>query len=178
MISSSVLSLAGAVSVLASATSAGAAASADAHTQPAQVRNLLACRSEATEQARLACFEREAEGLADAVARKEVVIIDRNRARQARRSLFGLSVPDFGGLLGDEDEADRQIQAVIAATSTNANGGLILRLRDGSTWSQIDDVTVVQPPKAGATITIRRAAFGSFIIRIGNQPGFRAKRIS
>lgn len=143
---------------------------------PAQIQSLLACRAVADTQQRLACFDRETAAMAQAVARKDFVMIDRDRARAAQRSLFGFSVPNFGGLLGGGDEV-KQIEAVVASSSFNRDGGWTVRLKDGSVWTQTDSVVVPIQPVAGEKVVIRRAAFGSFFMKVGRQVGFRAKRI-
>src|SRR5579859_2881697 len=67
---------------------------------PAAVQSLLACRSVAEPQQRLACFDKAAQGFEEAVTKREVVVIDKARATEARRSLFGFSIPNFGALFG------------------------------------------------------------------------------
>lgn len=143
---------------------------------PAQVQRLMACRAVAEAPGRLACFDREAAALAQAVQRKDLVVIDRERARATRRSLFGFSVPDFGGLFGGDDGV-KQVEGVVASAGYNRDGGWTLRLRDGSVWTQTDSTIVPLTPKAGEKVIIRRVAFGSFVVKVGKQVGFRAKRI-
>ncbi len=145
---------------------------------PAQLQSLLACRAVADTQQRLACFDRETAAMAQAVARKDLVMIDRDRARGAQRSLFGFSVPSFGGLFGGGGDEVKEIEAVVASSGFNRDGGWTVRLKDGSVWTQIDSVVVPIKPVAGEKVVIRRAAFGSFFMRVGRQVGFRAKRIS
>src|SRR5829696_6614014 len=67
---------------------------------PANVQKLLACRSITDSAQRLACYDRESVGVSQAIASRDLVMIDRARATAAKRSLFGFSIPDFGGLLG------------------------------------------------------------------------------
>ena len=144
---------------------------------PAQLQSLMTCRTVADAQQRLACFDRETAAMAQAVARKDLVMIDRNKARAAQRSLFGFSVPDFGGLLGGGGDEVKQIEGVVASSGFNRDGGWTVRLKDGSVWTQMDSVVVPMQPEAGEKVVIRRAAFGSFFMKVGNQVGFRARRI-
>lgn len=144
---------------------------------PAQLQSLMACRVVADTHQRLACFDREASAMSAAVARKDLVIIDRDRARAAQRSLFGFSVANFGGLIGANGEEVKEIETVVASSNFNRDGGWTVRLKDGSVWTQIDSVVVPMKPEAGEKVVIRRAAFGSFFMKVGQQIGFRAKRI-
>ena len=115
--------------------------------------------------------------MAQAVESKDLVLIDKEKVKATERSLFGFSVPDFGGLFGGGDNDVTQVEASVASVSTNRDGGWTIRLDDGSTWTQIDSTIVPLTPKHGEKVVIKRAAMGSFFMKVGKQPGFRAKRI-
>ena len=90
---------------------------------PAQVERLMACRAVAEAQARLACFDREAAAVNQAIASKDLVFIDREKARAASRSLFGFSIPNFGGLFGDDENEVKQIESTVTKSGHNVDGG-------------------------------------------------------
>lgn len=144
---------------------------------PAQVQALLSCRSVTDSNQRLACYDKAAQGFAEAVGKKEVVVIDKRRANEARRSLFGFSVPNLGALFGGGGEEISQIEGTVQKVVENGDGTLVLTLADGSTWSQIDDTPVALPPRRGDKIVIKRGALGSYFVKIGSQPGYKAKRV-
>lgn len=159
------------------ATPAAARTAPDTGT-PAQVARLLGCRALADGAARLACFDRETASMAGAIATKDLVVVDRERVRAARKGLFGFSVPSFGGLFGGGDAAeDSQLAGIVASANRNADGGWTVRLQDGSVWTQVDDTPVALAPKPGTPVLITRAAMGSFKLKLGKQPNYRAKRI-
>ena len=140
---------------------------------------LVKCRAIAEDAARLRCFDQAAAALQQAAERRDVVIVDRAQVRQARRTLFGIELPRlpfFGG--GDDDKADEvtQIDGVIASAFQNGNGRWVVRLEDGGIWAQVDDNPISIWPKAGQKVVIKRAALGSYMMRINGQPGVRAKR--
>src|SRR4051812_10558553 len=62
---------------------------------PAQMQRLLDCRSIQDSAQRLACYDREAATVGQAINKKEIVLIDKARATEAKRSLFGFSIPNF-----------------------------------------------------------------------------------
>jgi hypothetical protein len=126
---------------------------------------------------RLACYDRAAQGFADAMGKKEVVVIDKARANEARRSLFGFTIPNFGALLGGGGEEISQIESNVTDVVENGDGTLTLRLADGSTWSQIDDTPIALPPRRGDKIVVKRGALGAYFVKVGSQPGFKAKRV-
>jgi hypothetical protein len=144
---------------------------------PATLQSLLVCRSIADSAQRLACYDRAAQGFAEAVTKKEVVVIDKTRANEARRSLFGFSVPNFSALFGGGDQEINQIEGTVDGAVENGEGGWTIRLADGSTWTQTDDTPVALPPRHGDKVVIRRGALGSYFVKLGSQPGFKAKRV-
>lgn len=144
---------------------------------PVSVQQLLDCRGVADSAQRLACYDRQAAAMGQAIASKELVVIDKARASQAKRSLFGFSVPNFGGLFGGGEDDIKQIESTVAGTSRNADGGWVLKLADGSTWSQVDDAMLGLPPRRGDKVIVKRGLMGSFYLELAKQPGFKAKRI-
>ena len=144
---------------------------------PAQVQRLLGCRALAEAAQRLACFDRETNALDQALAKKDLVVIDRARATAAKRSLFGFSVPSFGGLFGGDDSEVKEIQSAVAGVARTAEGGWTIKLADGSTWTQIDDTQLGLRPERGQKIVVRRGTLGVFRLSVNGQPGFKVKRI-
>jgi hypothetical protein len=144
---------------------------------PAAVQSLLSCRSIADSAQRLACYDRAAQGFADAMGKKEVVVLDKARATEARRSLFGFSIPNFGSLLGGGGDEVSQIESTVEGVVEGPFGALTLKLADGSTWTQIDDTSVALPPRRGDKVVVRRGALGAYFVKLGSQPGFKAKRV-
>lgn len=142
---------------------------------------LIRCRAIAEAAARLQCFDTASAALEAAAARRDVVVVDRAQVREGRRRLFGLSIPRipiFGG--GDEDEADadrvEMVEGVVASASQDQFGHWVIVLRDGAVWTQVDSRPLALRPRPGQPIVIRRAALGSFMLRVNGQPGIRATR--
>jgi len=139
---------------------------------------LVRCRSIADDAARLRCFDQASAALQQAAERRDIVIIDREQVRQARRSLFGiegLRLPFFGH--GDDKGAEvSQLDGVIASASQVGYGRWMIRLEDGSIWLQVDDNVIAVWPKAGQKVVVKRGALGSYMMRVNGQPGVRVKR--
>ncbi len=143
---------------------------------PTSVQQLIACRSIVEAAQRLACYDRQAAVLDQAIATKNVVVIDKERANATKRSLFGFSIPDFGGLFGGGDDI-KQIEGTVATSGQNGEGGWTIKLADGSMWTQTDDTPVALSPERGDKVVIRRGALGAFFLQLGKQPGFKVRRI-
>lgn len=143
---------------------------------PAQVQRLMDCRSIAAADQRLACFDRETAAMADAIQTKNLVFVDREKARAAKRSLFGFSIPNFGGLFGGNDDEVKQIESTIKSAGHNPEGGLLITLADGSVWSQTDDYPGLDP-RPGKKVIVKRGSMGSFWLSIPGQSGIKVKRV-
>jgi hypothetical protein len=143
---------------------------------PPSVQQLLACRSITEAAQRLACYDRQAVVLDQAIATRNVVVIDKERANATKRSLFGFSIPNFGGLFGGGDEIS-QIESTVASSGQNGEGGWTVKLADGSMWSQTDDTPIALSPERGDKVVVRRGALGAFFMQLGKQPGFKVRRI-
>ena len=143
---------------------------------PEMVKQLIACRAIADSTQRLACFDRQSSAIDQAIAKRELVVIDKQKANEARRGLFGFSTPSLAGLFGGGDEI-KSIESTITRVSRNAEGGWLLGLADGSVWNQTDDAQLGLPPERGEKVIISRGFGGSYFLQVGKQPGFRARRI-
>lgn len=143
---------------------------------PQSVQQLLGCRAIADSTQRLACYDREASAVDKAIATRELVVIDKTRATAVKRSLFGFSIPNFGGLFGTGDEV-KEIASTITLVRQDPYGAWIVTLADGSTWYQQDDSPLGLPPEKGNKVTVRMGSFGAFFLRVAGQPGIRVKRI-
>jgi hypothetical protein len=144
---------------------------------PQSVQQLLGCRSIAEAAQRLACYDRQSDVLGVAIAKRDVVLIDKARATAAKRSLFGFSIPDFGGLFGGGDNDVNEIASTITRVSQDPYGAWVLTLADGSTWAQQDDSPLGLPPERGNKVVVHRGSLGAFFLRVAGQPGIRVKRI-
>ncbi len=144
---------------------------------PQQVTDLLACRAIADAQARLACFDKSAATIGEAVAKRDLVVFDREGVRKTKRGLFGFGIPNLG-IFGDDDDSVeiKQIDGEIVSTAFNADGGYIFRLADGSRWTQMDGKPLAIPPQTGDKVVVKKGALGSYIMSVARQPGVKVRR--
>ena len=166
-----VTALAGAGSLLVAFAPLGAQSLPPA---PGAVQNILACRSLADGVARLACFDEKTAAMAQAIEKRDLVVVDREGVRSTRRKLFGLSLPNLS-LLNNGDEEVSQIEGTIAAVGQGADGYLFI-LKDGGQWTQTDGKSFALEPAVGDKVSISKGALGSFFLRVGRQPGVKVRR--
>lgn len=166
-----------AVSALAALAGTGAWARTPPPGNPATLQSLLACRSITDPNQRLACYDKASGEFATAVGKNEVVVIDKARATEAKRSLFGFSVPNFSALLGGGDSDLNQIESTVAAAFESGYDGWTIKLEDGSTWAQTEGTPIALPPRRGDKVIVKRGTLGSYFLKLGSQPGVKVKRV-
>jgi hypothetical protein len=137
----------------------------------------MACRAITAADERLACFDREAEAMNKAIASRDLVFVDREKARAASRSLFGFKIPNFGGIFGGDENEVKQIDGTVTKFGRNQDGGWVFYLADGSIWSQTDDWPLGLPPRAGDKVVVSRGIMGSYRLKLNKQPEIKVKRI-
>jgi len=145
--------------------------------EPAVIAALKACRAITADAERLACYDKATQSVTKAQESGEVIIIDKQAARAARRQAFGLELPTLSILEKGVDKAETEkLQSVVKSARIDGEQRLVVTLEDGAVWRQIDDTPVGKPPKAGDTIEVRKASMGSYMMKIGSQPAIRVRR--
>jgi len=147
---------------------------------PAIYTELVACKDIVEPVARLACYDEKVSALQTAQSTNQVVIADREQVREARRGLFGLTLPRNKLFDGDGDEGGQidAIDGIIKSAGTIRSGKWVIRLEDGAVWQQTDPPrSTMRRPKPGDAIVIERAALGSFMAKVNDGRGFKVKRI-
>jgi hypothetical protein len=139
---------------------------------------LSGCRSIADEKARLDCYDRASAKLAEAVDKKELVVLDQQEVRETRRSLFGFSVPNIPLFRGESGGDAGKLETVIAGASRLEGGKWQIRLEDGAVWQTSETSLSLSDPKPGQKIVIQRGALGNYFLRIDGQRGVRGRRVS
>jgi len=153
-----------------------AARDKDPPAQPAQIRELYACRDIAEPAARLACFDREVGELSTADQAREITFTDRETAKKARRGLFGFSFPKLGGIFGGDEDEIKEIETTIRSASIDRSGKYTLVMEDDAVWVQIDTTKLPRQPKPGQKVKIKVATMGSYFATIDGGRSIRLKR--
>ncbi|MFM6931819.1 MAG: hypothetical protein ACKOUT_06205 [Novosphingobium sp.] len=143
---------------------------------PAVFQSMLDCRSVADSAARLACFDKSVAAMADATAKKDLVVIDRATIRETKRGLFGISLPSIKIFGGNDDVEVNQIESTLTSAYSSRDGMAVFVLADGSRWKQTEGRDTF--PKAGQKIVVKRGALGGFMANVNGQPGVRVIRLA
>lgn len=148
--------------------------------QPAIIDQMAACRTVRDAGERLACFDRAADQLSSMIAAREIVVFDREEIKSTRRGLFGFNFPDLPFFKSENRDREKteefsQITAKVASARDDGYGKYTITLENGAVWRTTEPV--VRVPKTGSEVTIRKAALGSYFLRVGNVRGVRALRV-
>jgi hypothetical protein len=132
----------------------------------------------AADAARLACYDRVASELSAAERSGEVVVVNREQVRAARRQAFGFNLPslDMFSPRGDPAEAVDRAALVLARAYQDGAGKWVLQTQEGQVWRQMDTERLGRAPQAKSKVEIRRAAMGSYLMNIDGQRAIRVRR--
>lgn len=136
------------------------------------------CRTIGDPAARLACFDQSIAALLQARDAKQIVVLDQADVREARRSVFGFSLPNirlFGSKEKDAGSQVSQIESTIARKQTVAGNYLRVALADKTIW-QTTESAMTLSPRIGDPISIEAGMLGSYIAKIGRR-SIRVKRV-
>jgi hypothetical protein len=138
------------------------------------------CRSISTDAERLACYDRESAMLDQAVAQKDITVINKDDVRTVRRSLFGFSFPNLSALgLGKEDDKSPDVSDLdskIVSTRASEYGHWEFQIADGdATWRNTD--ALEDRPTVGAPVHFHKGTLGAYFVKIDGGRAFRAVRV-
>lgn len=143
---------------------------------PPVYQAVVDCRTQTDPAQRLACYDRAVEAMAAAQQAKQLVVADQTTMREARRGLFGLSLPRLK-LFGDGAEEElTEIESTITGVRAASDGFAIFQLEDGTRWKQTDGRDTFA--KSGQPIKIRRTAMGGYMANVNKQTGVRVVRLA
>ena len=172
--------LAGAVAFAGPALAAGKPSKAQ---RAAVLQAIVDCRAMTDTTARLSCYDAAAAKLDEAEAAGQVVVVDREQARQVRKEVFGLQLPSLDifnlgggkGAAAKGEDVDRLLATVKQATR-QADGKWVLELDTGAVWRQIEDGYYGKDPRPGSKVEIKKGSLGSFMLKVDGQQAFKAHR--
>ena len=142
---------------------------------PKLFEQVVNCRTIQDSAQRLACYDRNVAALDTAQKSNELYVADKAAMKEARKGLFGFSLPKLK-IFGDEDLGDLdELETTIAGVSQGQRG-YIFTLPDGARWAQTDK-KYMDKPKIGSKIKIEKAVLGSYMASINKKPGVRVERL-
>jgi hypothetical protein len=142
----------------------GAVLCSAAGAQESQVDKVKACASVQEDAARLKCFDAAVEAM--------------KTTTPAGRTIVKVPGPDVSttSIVPKEKTPDR-ITVSVTAIDTGADGKLHFTLSNGETWRQTDSPPLKNLGKGPWEAELRKAAMGSYMLRIGNKAAVRVAQV-
>lgn len=140
--------------------------------------SMLECQKITDPQTRLACYDGHAASLAEASARKEIVVTDKAEVEKTRRKMFGFALPESTILGEDGDGAEtKRLETKVVSARRGRDGAWIVALADAGTWEQVDSKPLALSPKAGQKAVVTKGSLGSFFVSIDGQSALKMRRV-
>ncbi len=175
------LRIAGAVMLLGMGAGSAIAQEAPPPPRPDRWQQVVECRHETNDKARLACMDAAIAALEAAEANHEVVVIDRAHVERDRHKRFGLpqtqSVAEAATAPLRVPKGDRYEGTVLQALQSSFLNEWIFWLADGSVWRQQGAEEIYRKPHAGSTAEIKRGVLGSFFLVVDRGFAVRVHRV-
>jgi hypothetical protein len=147
--------------------------------RPPIFEELVNCRAVADPTERLACYDAKVAAMDEAEKKDELVLADKASMKEARRGLFGFSIPKLKIFGNDGKEVEKfELVAKIDSAYQASPGKWTILLDDGARWVQIDSQVMRKNPERGNEIKIREAAMGSYFANINGQRAIRMRRVN
>jgi hypothetical protein len=158
---------------------------------------LYACAAITDNAERLACYDRTVASVRASEASGDLVTLDRAQVEAVERDAFGFQMPSLPRLFrraeaatprtaepgapatarpAIEEPASSQTYTIVRIT--RRGDGQLLTTSTGQSWQLVEPTTIRGAQATPLTVTIRRAAMGSFILQVdGRNQGYRVRRV-
>jgi hypothetical protein len=154
-----------------------APAAAQPGTQSELVDKLKTCQSQADDTARLECFDAAVGQFVSANEAGEVRVIDREEIRENRRSLFGFNIPNKGILAEPDEDVSDTLETTVTSVRYITSRKVRFRTEEGATWEIGNAPSRMRRIEVGDPVELKKAALGSYFVKIKGQRGVKGVRV-
>jgi hypothetical protein len=165
--------------------------------QEAPLATVYACAGITEASARLACFDTAVATLRQAQTGGDLAIVSRAQIATAEREAFGLATPSLSTLAQSATtntntttttttppraavapaEPLDSVTLALARIETAGDGKLRFITKSGQIWRQTDRIKLANLGKGPWSAEVKKAALGSFMLKIGEKPPVRVMRV-
>jgi hypothetical protein len=157
---------------------AAAIAADDKDSATDHLASLRACKAQADPALRLACYDAASAEVIAAADGGQLKIVDQAEIRRTRRGLFGFSLPDLGLFGGGDDSPDMDmLETSISSVRYTNDDAFLFKTKEGATWQVLNAPSRLREVRSGDPVVFKKAAMGSYFIRIDGQMGVKGKRV-
>lgn len=158
----------------------GAAAASDEKREATvdHLAPLRSCQALTEDTERLSCYDTAVASMMAASSKGQIKIVDESEVRRTRRGLFGFSLPDLGWLGGGDDAPDMDmLETSIVSVRYSSKDAFVFKTKEGAAWQVSNAPSRLRQVRAGDPVILKKAAMGSYYIRIGGQVGVKGRRV-
>ena len=141
------------------------------------IEKLKVCQLEADNDKRLACFDTAVGNIVAANEAGDVRIVDREEIKENRRSLFGFNIPNKGLLAAPKEEVDTSLRTTVKSVRYITSRKVRFRTEEGAVWEIGNAPARMRRIEAGDPVEFKKAALGSYFVKVRGQRGVKGKRV-
>ena len=147
--------------------------------EPVGTDAVYACASVDEDAERLACYDAAVGRLKEAEEAGEITTVTREQVEEVQRDSFGFSIPSLPSIAmprlggGDAEEIE-EVTYAVTDLDRNGYGKVTVTLENGQVWRPTDSE---RTPLSADEALIKRAAFGSFMMKLDGGRAFRVERV-
>lgn len=165
---------------------------APALAQAAPLDKIYACSSVTDGVKRLVCFDAAVVGLKQAETTGGVAVVDRAQIERAEKEAFGLATPSLsaiadsarasstpipGAAPGQTAKALDKVTFPVKSVAQGPDGQYRFTMQNGQVWRQTDGIRLPAIGKGPWQAEIRKAAIGSFMLKLDDRTSVRVRRM-
>jgi hypothetical protein len=158
------------------AASGQAAAQTRSEGRAAVLQGLLDCKAKSDPTERLACYDAAAGAIDTAEQKGDIVVVDREQAKAARKQAFGLGLPSLD-MFNKAEATPEEANRIEDTVDRGGDGKWVFELSGGAVWQYYDAADLGRQPKKGSKAEVRKGAVGGYFLSLDGQSGARAKRL-
>lgn len=141
------------------------------------IDKLRLCRAIVAAEERLACYDREVGAVLAATDAGTLRVVDSADVEETKRSLFGFTLPRIKLFGGDDGEEMTTLETTITGVRKVGRETWVFQTKEGSVWRIAETRMGWRPPQPGQPVEFKKAAMGSYFIRVNGQMGLKGRRI-
>jgi len=155
--------------------------------QQAPLDKVYACASVADNAQRLACYDSAVAALRQAESSGGLAVVNREQIEKAEKEAFGLPAPSLSVLAesarttsapaAEKPKALERVTFPVKSVTKGPDGKYRFVMENGQEWRQTDGITLPAIGKGPWQAEIRKAAIGSYMLKLDDRTAVRVKRV-
>lgn len=159
-----------------------------AFAQEAPLDKVYACAGIFDSAQRLACYDSAVAGLKQAESSGGLAVVNREQIERAEKEAFGLATPSLSALAesarstaaapaAEKSKTLDRVTFPVKSVTTGPDGRYRFVMENGQEWRQTDGIKLPAIGKGPWQAEIRKAAVGSYMLKLDNRTAVRVKRV-